>query len=418
MNAAPAFSRLGALALIVIGFAVFIALLYLIAEGDSMNSGRGDGEAHAAGTGLNGYAGLVRLLEAEGYDVSRSRSPAGLETESLLVLTPPPATDPEELGELLRNRENIGPTLVILPKWSTLRPPPTLPSEARDKFKPGWVILGDAYELEWTAKLPAPYAFDHKIETLEADEEPDWDGFGFNGRLPTRTVLYTSEKDIHEPLLVDATGHWLALKVLGEEGSAYYEDAHWTLFLAEPDLANNYGLADSARAAAAIALVREVGYTGDRRIIFDMTLNGYGGSVNLLTLAFRPPFLAATLCLLMALFIIGWRAFRRFGPAATSGPYIAYGKRQLVANGAGLIVRARRFGLLTRPYAALAARRAAHRLGLPRAEPDAIDAAIARRLPGEEPFTHRAARLEAATRPADILTAAQALDELTGKLKP
>ena len=153
--------------------------------------------------GLNGYAGLVRLAEADGYDVRRSRSPAGLETEGLLVLTPPPATDAKQLGELLRKRENIGPTLVILPKWNALRPPAILPREVREKFKPGWVILGDADVLEWTSKMPAPYGFDHKLERLEQDEEPGWDGFDLSGDLPTRTILHTGEKAVHEPLLVD-----------------------------------------------------------------------------------------------------------------------------------------------------------------------------------------------------------------------
>ncbi|WP_296720844.1 DUF4350 domain-containing protein [Erythrobacter sp.] len=418
MSQGVAFSRGGTLALLAVGFALFLALIWLIASGDEFGGGGNNGQAHAAGKGLNGYVGLTRLLEAEGYDVTRSRSPAGLESEGLLVLTPPPATDPEELGELLRKRENIGPTLIILPKWSAERPPPILPSEVRQKFKPGWVVLTDAYELEWPTKLPAPYAFEHKLETLEADEEPGWDGFGLSGQLPTRRILFTSEKDIHEPLLFDAAGHWLALRVLGEEDSDYYQDAHWTLFLADPDFANNYGLADEARAAAMLALVREGTYQGDiTDITFDLTLNGFGASENLLTLAFRPPFLAATLCLLLALLIIGWRAFQRFGPAATgNGPAIAFGKERLIANGAGLILRARRFGLLGAPYAALSARRIADRLGLARHDTGAIDAALARRLPNEEPFSRRAARLESTDRPADILSAAQALDDLTAKL--
>lgn len=418
MNQSVAFSRGGTLVLLAAGFALFLTLIWLIASGEDFVGGGNNGQAHAASKGLNGYAGLARLLEAEGYEVARSRSPAGLESESLLVLTPPPATEPEELGELLRKRENIGPTLVILPKWSALRPPPMLPSEVRDKFKPGWVILTDAFELEWPSKLPAPYAFEHKVETLKADEEPRWDGFGRSGELPTRTILYTGEKDIHEPLLVDAAGHWLALKVLGEEDSDYYQDAHWTLFLADPDFANNYGLADQDRAAAVLALVREATYDGDiTDITFDLTLNGFGASENLLTLAFRPPFLAATLCLLLALLIIGWRAFQRFGPAAAeNGPAIAFGKARLIANGAGLILRARRLRLLGAPYAALSARRIADRLGLVRHDTASIDAALARRLPGEEPFSRRAARLQSADKPADILSAAQALDDLTAKL--
>lgn len=418
MSGSVPFSRGGALALIGAGFALFLALIWLIAAGEDFGGGGNNGDAHAASTGLNGYAGLVRLLEAEGYDVTRSRSPEGLETANLLVLTPRPATDPEELAEILRKRENLGPTLVILPKWAALIPPRVLPREIREKFKPGWVILGDAYELEWPSKLPAPYGFEHKREQLEQDQSPGWEGLGLEGELPTRTILHTGEKDIHQPLLVDAAGHWLALKVLGEQDSDYYQNAHWTIFLAEPDLANNYGLADRNRAAAALALVHEATYEGDiEAVTFDLTLNGFGASENLLTLAFRPPFLAATLCLLMAMLIIGWRAFRRFGPpAAEAGPGIAFGKQRLIANGAGLILRARRLRLLGAPYAALSARRVAERLGLARHDPQAIDAALARRLPAEEPFSRRAARLERAEKPADILGAAQALDDLTDKL--
>jgi hypothetical protein len=55
-------------------------------------------------------------------------------------------------------------------------------------------------------------------------------------------------------------------------------------------------------------------------------------------------------------------------------------------------------------------------MGLTRPDPEAIDAALARRLPAEEPFTNRAARLEAAEKPAEILAAARALDDLATRL--
>lgn len=413
-----AFSRGGALALVAAGFAVFLALIYLIASGEEFGGGGRNGQAHAAGNGLNGYAGLVRLLDKQGLDVSRSRSPAGLQTYDLLVLTPPANLDPEEFAEILQSREDIGPTLVILPKWDANLPPPNLPAEAREKFKQGWVMLTDAFPAEWVGELPAPYGFEHLDETLEEDEVPSWDGLGLAGELPTQTILYAEENAAHEVLIADGAGHTLALKVIGEPDSDYHENAHWTIFVTDADLVNNYGLADANRAAAALALVDELTYDGDiTAVTFDMTLNGFGASENLLTLAFRPPFLAATLCLLMALLIVGWRAFQRFGPpAAALGPAIAFGKQRLIANGAGLILRARRLQLLPSPYAALSARRLAERLGLARPDPQAIDAALARRLPQEEPFSRRAARLEAATKPADILSAAQALDDLTTKV--
>jgi hypothetical protein len=417
MSRPAAFSRGGALALIGGGFLLFLALIWLIGSGEGLDGGN-NGEAHAASKGLNGYAGLVRLAEANGYDVTRSRSPAGLETEGLLVLTPPTDTDPSDLGKLLVKREQIGPTLVILPKWTAMRPPQILPQEARDKFKPGWVILGDAYAVDWPTILPAPYGFTHILEKPDQGRPSRWSGLGVTGTLPTARLLHATGKPGHETLVSDASGRVLAMRVVGEEGTEYYDSAHWTLFIAEPDLANNYGLADRQRAALAMALVDAATYDGDiDQVTFDLTLNGFGASENLLTLAFRPPFLAATLCLLLALLIVGWRAFKRFGGAAAEGgPGIAFGKERLIANGAGLILRARRFHLLGAPYAALSARRLAERLGLARPDMAAIDEALARRLPTEEPFSRRAARLEAADKPTDILAAAQALDDLTTKL--
>lgn len=411
-----AFSRGGALALVLGGFALFLALIWLIGSGEGIGGGN-NGGAHAASKGLNGYAGLVRLAEANGYEVTRSRSPAGMETRGLVVLTPPLDTDPAELGKLLLKREHIGPTLVILPKWSALRPPSNLPSKVRAKFKPDWVILTDPLAADWPTLLPAPYGFTHKLDTLDRSRRARWIGLGVTGSLPTASVAHALAKNSHETLVSDAAGRVLALRVVGRQGTDFHDNAHWTVFLAEPDLANNYGLADAQRAAVAMALINRAAYDGSRQVTFDLTLNGFGPSENLLTLALRPPFLAATLCLLLALLLIGWRAFKRFGGAADEGgPAIAFGKERLIANGAGLILRARRFRLLSAPYAALSARRLAERLGLARPDPQALDAALARRLPTEEPFSRRAGRLAAAGRPADVLAAAQALHDLAAKL--
>ncbi|WP_301750560.1 DUF4350 domain-containing protein [uncultured Erythrobacter sp.] len=419
MTSGAGFSRGGVLALVVGGFALFLAALYLIGSGEEFGGTRGQGQAHAASNGLNGYAGLVRLVEAADYDVARSRSPQGLETSGLLVLAPPAYSDSAAITEILENRTFLGPTLVILPKWFAVPPSEQLPSEARDKFKRGWVILNGAEATEWPADLPKPYRFTHELaEDDERAAGDRWSGLDLAGRLPTSATMYAVPEAAHEVLIADAEGRALAFWVNPGEGIDDGEPAYPVVFLAEPDLANNYGLADANRAAAAVALVDWLADDADiYEVTFDMTLNGFGASENLLTLAFRPPFLAATLSLLVALLIVGWRAFQRFGPpAAPAGPDIAFGKRQLIANGAGLILRARRFRLLGAPYAALSARRLAERLSLARPDPQAIDDALARRLPQEEPFTRRAARLEAAAKPAEILAAAQSLDDLNAKL--
>lgn len=454
-RSAPTFSKGGALALVGIGFALFLAVLYLIGAGEDFagDTGRG-GQAHAASNGLNGYAGLVRLVEAQGYDAERSRSPTGLETNGLLVLTPTSFGGAEKLTDILKQRTFRGPTLVIMPKWWANPPPPTLPPAAQDKFKRGWVILGGALPAPWAEDLPAPFAFKHRsslgkgvanavIEIGGAPDAPSassppppppkpgrWSGYGFNGTLPAAPTFFAEVAGAHTKIITDPEGRVLAFAVnpgaVAAEADAddpplmieYARPPQPVVFLVEPDLANNYGLADPVRAAVTVALIDRLAKENEiDEVIFDMTLNGFGASENLLTLAFRPPFLAATLSLLVALLIVGWRAFLRFGPAAAAaGPDIAFGKRQLIVNGAGLILRARRFALLAKPYAALSARRLAERLGLTRPDPEAIDAALARRLPDEEPYTNRAARLEAASKPADILAAAKALDDLNHKL--
>jgi len=180
---------------------------------------------------------------------------------------------------------------------------------------------------------------------------------------------------------------------------------------------NNYGLADRDRATAALAVIDDLTYDEDTQVIFDVTLNGLGGSENLLTLAFRPPFLAATLCLIMAMLIIGWRAFNRFGPATEQAQTIAFGKRRLVTNGAGLILRARRLGLLAEPYIALTSRRVAKRLGIPRADIETVSETLAARLPDQEPLLNRANTLRNARKPKEILRAAGALKELERKIE-
>lgn len=112
--------------------------------------------------------------------------------------------------------------------------------------------------------------------------------------------------------------------------------------------------------------------------------------------------------------VVGWRAFLRFGPPRVAGRAIAFGKRALVANAAGLIRRTRRLHLIAAPYAARARDRLVRSLAITRhADVErteaAIDRALAARRPDAPPFSAIAARLRAARSPHDILKAAQDL---------
>ena len=452
------FDRRAVLALVLFGFLAFLALLYFIGTGET-DRGPDNGRAHAASNGLTGYSGLVRLTEEAGFDIAVSRNEGALDNAGLLVMTPPHQTDAEELGEALEQRRYSGPTLLILPKWSGGE----LPDIPGRDHPDGWISLSGLAAPAFTQKLPTPYtleiargwtppASEDDDDAPMADELPflsgyrppedmdrvpraigRWRGQGLAGTLPDRSAAIVVEDGDLRPVIRNDRGEVLAGFVrtgatlpqlsepeartnrINQDAGPYDEGfaGYPVLIVAEPDLMNNWGMANPARAALAMELVDLAeleGGTGS--VTFDLTQNGLGAAENLLTLAFRPPFLAATLCLILALMIAGWRAFARFGPALAARRRIAYGKTALVANGAGLIARSRRFHLLTEPYEQLTARRLAKALGLPRADPDAIDSALARRHPGERPFTARAADLAVARAPGEIVASARALHDL------
>ncbi len=411
---ASPFNRAAVIGMVVIGFVAFIAMLYFLSAGDTGGDDN-DGGGHAYAKGLNGYAGITRLLESEDFEVDISREESGMDTYGLLVLTPAIFQDPEELSDILKKRTYMGPTLVIVPKWMAYQLPELIESQVEGEIEEGWVTLAGARSPEWLSELDDHYAFEAEVQ----DKAPtNWSGLGASGKLPEDKVAGAGPQTDSErrTLIVDHAGRPLAVTFRNISEFGDTQNTEMVTFVFEPDLINNYGLADKTRAAMALRIIEEAAVETDGPVVFDVTLNGLGGTVNLLTLAFRPPFLAATLCLIMAMMIVGWRAFRRFGPPLANGPKIAFGKSRLVTNGAGLVVRAKRMRLLADPYADLAERRIADALGLTRPDMEAIDAALATRLPEEEPFSHRAARLRSATSSADILRAAKALKELEGKV--
>ncbi len=448
------FTKRTVLALVIASFLAFLALLALIGAGQTSRQSN-DGGSHASANGLNGYSGLVELLRIRGEDVTISRSPSGFNTDGLLVLTPPMNAEAEDIQQILDDRYYTGPTLIILPKWFAQRVQDDITDDVR--VEDGWVNLLFTAEPDWIENLDAPYGLtvtrpwiktpnnedaidvdeiaeelpDETRETVEEvvaianaasgnDEElpkQNWSGLGLSGDLPDGRYVSAASSPAHSALITAEDGTILASSVMGEEDSDFFIDAYPVTIIVEPDLANNYGLADRQRAAATVAIVQDLTYDWTTDITFDVSLNGLGGSENLLTLAFRPPFLAATLCLILALVIVGWRAFIRFGPAVAESRAIAFGKRRLVSNGAGLILRARRLRLLADPYIALTTRRIGRRLGIRRATTETISETLALRFPQEQPLIDRAAALRNAKKPKEILRAARALKDLERKLE-
>ena len=418
------------LALVIVGTAAFVLILYALATGLDGRDER-DGGVHGASNGLAGMAALVALLEAEGHEVTLSRNPAALEDEVLLVLTPPALVDGEEVARIIAERRYVGPTLLILPKWIAA----PLPDDPRIEAEDGWVQLVEPLSPEWLGQI-------EQLEdvSLVTGTTRGWQGLDMKGRLPEPEQVQAAQgEDVRNlyPLITDTEDDILAgwrydggyYPVLAEaSGERFFdevpaeadEDAWPLVIVFEPDLVNNYGLADRTRARAALALVAVALKGDDLPIVFDLTLPGLGQSRNLLTLAFAPPFLAATLALLAAALTIGWRAFLRFGAPRAELPGLAFGKTQLAVNGAGIIERVGRFHLLGAPYAELLGERIASRLGAGGRDRSVREAAIARALEarGEDPQTFASANAAArgARTRGDLLRGAEQLSQIERKI--
>ncbi len=401
------FSPRGVLAVLVVGALAFLLLLYALGQGWTGQEDRNGGN-HAAANGLNGFSGLVTLLERTGNSVSLSRNRAELEDYGLLVITPSHWADGEEIGEIVQQRIDYGngPTMLILPKWQAM----PVPEEADVQSQDGWVILGDPLIPQWFGDLDIVGGID-----LAIGQTGGWQGLGEAGALPEESkvqALVTDNPKMMRALIRDAEGDILAAELVQQDG---YDDYNaWPVIVVfEPDLMNNYGMADRTRAAMALRLVEEATLGEDLAIRFDLTLNGLGASENLLTLAFRPPFLAATLCMLLAALVIGWRAFHRFGSPLAEAPAMAQGKRQLARNGAALLQRVKRWHLVKTPYEDMVGRRVEKALGLRHTEidarRDAIDNALTRRGHDGPAFSGLAADLRNAEGPKEIIRAARRL---------
>lgn len=148
----------------------------------------------------------------------------------------------------------------------------------------------------------------------------------------------------------------------------------------------------------------------DRETSFDLTLMGFGANPSLIKLAFEPPFLPLTLCLLFAALLAGLHAARRFGPTAREGRKVAFGKRAIAENAAAMLRLARRRHRTGGRYATLTREAVATASGAPPGlTGDALDRYLDRLTREGDPFTSLAARAEAAPDPRRLLIAARAL---------
>jgi len=395
---APTFSPIVVLWMVLAAVFSASAFLVLSAYAPDLRGGS-DGGAHALSKSAVGYAGLVRLLQAEGVpaDVNRDAGGQANPKPSVEVLTPGAETEPKDVA----NYAMSGQILVVAPKWLT----------TPDAANPGFVNKAGVLPLPAILKLLKPFTPD-LVMSRRADESPA--PLNLPGDPATGPV---------DQLQVFQTASNLDAVVRDARGGVVLAATHdrRVYFLSDPDMINNHSLASLATArtgSALMAMVRK----GDGPIAFDAGLNGFAAAPSLLKLAFSPPYLGATLCLAAVGLLIGLCAAVTFGAPRRTARALAFGKRALADNSAGLIRLARREPRMAPRYLELTRTAVVKALGAARAHPDDLDAILDRmadRAGAKERLATLAPMARNARTIADLMKVARALYqwrvEMTGE---
>jgi hypothetical protein len=387
----PAFSPMAVLWIILAGVFSFSAFVVLSAYAPDLRKGS-DGGAHALSRSAVGYAGIVQLLQNQGVQAVVSRNTSGDRDPDWreVVLTPGMETGKDPLTALTK----AGPTIVVLPKWLTT------PS----RTQAGWVDKAGLIDGADIAKMLAP-----AIPGLTINRREDTAAAYLAATAPLSPETLGPIDHLQtlapnpglKPLMLDARGGM----VVGQTA-----DRHLVV-ISDPDILNTQGLADIRTARVASDILTGLN-GGDGPIIFDVSLNGFGTPPNLLKLAFSPPYLGATLCLLAAGLLMGLHAASRFGAATRARRAIAFGKRALADNSAGLIRMARREHRMAGRYLDLNRAAVVAALGITRLAGEELDAFLDK-LAAKSGIEQRLADLvpqaRAAKNRADLMRVARGL---------
>lgn len=331
--------------LIVLGIAAFAAIIWVMAYGGpTRQQQREISRAQMMSPAAVGFKGLVELAGQvrQAYTIVNSQD---LDYEDLLVLAIDENSRREDLNWVRQQRASR-PTLIILPKWRTVA----------NRRGGEWVTAlgpgagnGVAAELGYRLHSGGPLPAGGRLSGREMLDGLD---------MPAPGLPQVIEGDGLTPLLVLPNGQGTVLAQI--TGRPHY-------ILADPDLLNNHGISEPARAAAALSLLDALNSADAQSINFGTFTDVITAreKKSLLQLLLEPPFLAMTLALAIAALLAGIHGAIRFGQPRREERTIALGKAALVENSAGLIRLARREVHMNVTYAELIQQEAARAVGAP-----------------------------------------------------
>jgi hypothetical protein len=353
-----------AIALVLVSTISLIAFFALSAYAPDFRN-ESNGDAHVLSKSAIGFAGLRVLLEPGGMTstIDRGLGPRDAPV-GMTVLTPEITSAPSEV----KSRSTRRLSLIILPKWIPFQ----------DPVRPGYVTKVAPIEKTLVAAALKDIAKNTTIQQAKGAAPVHLESKAiFEGLfVPSQAVRIDTLQTI-------SGSDWIPIVTARNGGALLALKSGTAIFvLAEPYLMNNHGLADEATAAFALSF-----FTALSRhrapVSFDVTLNGFGRSPDLLKAMFAPPFLGATICAILAAILIGFHAFTRFGATPPSMPGFALGKRALVDNTAELIRVMNREPQMAERYATATRNLISRALGIrrqmDRAQADAVLKALEQR---------------------------------------
>ena len=361
----PVFSPVVAIAMAAIGALSLLFYIVFAAYAPDV-SGENDVRANVISRSAVGFAGLAEFLREQGVPVliSRGLSEEELDKASLIIVTPGPENSAAEIAAI----GDEAPKLVILPKWRIGLDPLHVGWVRNAGLMPDTVIVSQLLDSKDKA-----VTLQRKAGSEAARLHNGFDNADFT--TGAVTALQTLMGPQWTGYVADAAGRAVVARMTDSN----------VFVLAEPDLMNTHGLKELATARAAAAIIESLRDT-DGPVIFDLTLNGYRRSPNLLRLLFEPPLLAATLCALLAALLMGIHAAVRFGAPVAAARAFAQGKQALADNSAALIAMTRRSHRIAPRYAAAIRRRVARAVGAPAdARDDVLNECLEKQRPLNAP---------------------------------
>ncbi len=372
---------------VTLGVLAFFAFLLLLTFSDELQNAE-DSEAHAMSVSATGYRAAAELIERMDGDVAMERNAKGETSERLYILTPRIFTDPELLAERARHYAETGYVMIVLPRYYTR---PLGGDRGGPSENPAWAErTGDVRTAALQSLLSG--LGDYRIAPAEPvlpDSDNWFDGF--------RTISGSGL----EAFLTDSDGRFAGAWIVDET----------IAIVPDGNMMNNLALSKLENAERLLAIIDSATSDADRRVTFDLTLNGFEIGESALKRAFTPPLLGVTIAALLTAILAGLTAAVRFGPALREARAVQYGKQALLDNSADMVRLTRREEASAASYIDVIRRSAARSAGLVvTAAPEVLDRQLDR-FGGEETprFTALASALYGASTRSEILTAAQAL---------